>query len=250
MTLKGLTYTEDIRATTKGDGAAEQQKEQTERTGIPLAVGAEEEKANNKADGPKTVIPDKEDEEKVLLRKRHHWFILFTKIVGLGILYVLFVILSVSAFTILIPNLYLLAISNVVIGLVASSMLIKMIVDWHCHFYVVTTKRVLELCYKPLFSDRLNNVILNQVKSTEIDVATDGIINKMLDMGDVTLTFDRPTHQSEFVFNNIKNPEAVGMLLSEALDVTRESGEAYSPIWHTAYARSQHTGGQPVVEAL
>ncbi len=189
--------------------------------------------------------------EKVLIVKRHHWFILAARIVATMFVYIVAVAASIAGFIFMTTNLLLLASINIVLFLLASSTLLKIIVDWYCNFYVVTTRRVLELSHKPLFSDRLNNVILNQVKSTEIDVNTNGIINKLLDMGDVTLTFDRPTHHDEFTFSNIENPKAVGLLLCEALDVAKEDRE-YSPIWYNYYYKQhkEHMEGDILGEIL
>jgi len=118
-----------------------------------------------------------------------------------------------------------------VVILIATSAIAKIVVDWHCHFYILTTNRILEVCYKPLFSNYINNVILNQVKSTEIDIEKAGIINQLLDMGNVIVTFDRPTHQEEFRLMNIKNPKEIGFLMSDVLDIEKPDMMS-SPMWY------------------
>ena len=118
-----------------------------------------------------------------------------------------------------------------VVFLMTSSIIAKIIVDWHCHFYILTTNRILEVCYKPLFSNYINNIILNQVKSTEIDIEKTGIINQLLDIGNVIITFDRPTHQQEFRLMNIKDPKEIGFLMSDVLDIEKPD-MMDAPIWY------------------
>jgi len=118
-----------------------------------------------------------------------------------------------------------------VVILITLSAIAKIVVDWHCHFYILTTNRILEVCYKPLFSNYINNVILNQVKSTEIDIEKTGIINQLLDMGNVIITFDRPTHQEEFRLMNIEDPKETGFLMSDALDIEK-TDMMDAPIWY------------------
>ncbi|MEM4271140.1 MAG: hypothetical protein QXO70_03550, partial [Candidatus Pacearchaeota archaeon] len=107
------------------------------------------------------------------------------------------------------------------------------IADWHCHFYLLTNRRVLEVSYKPLFSNTINNVILNQVKSTEIDIEKKGFINQLFDIGNVIITFDRPTHREEFCFMNIKDPRSVGFLLADVLDMNKTKLDLMvNPVWY------------------
>ncbi|MEK7502120.1 MAG: hypothetical protein AAB609_01180 [Patescibacteria group bacterium] len=170
-------------------------------------------------------------EEKILLRKRQHWFIIvmpvfFSIIIAIAVssfLYYLF-ILKISQIGLFIS-------SVLVVILIALSAIAKIVVDWHCHFYILTTNRILEVCYKPLFSNYINNVILNQVKSTEIDIEKTGIINQLLDIGNVIITFDRPTHQEEFRLINIEDPRETGFLMSDALDIEKPD-MMDTPIWY------------------
>ena len=109
-------------------------------------------------------------EERILFRKRQHWFLLIVP-VFFSIIIAIAATLSLYYFFILKTSQIGLFISSVfVVILIATSAIAKIVVDWHCHFYILTTNRILEVCYKPLFSNYINNVILNQVKSTEIDI--------------------------------------------------------------------------------
>lgn len=172
--------------------------------------------------------------EKMLFRRRQHWFTLFLPI----LVTILLSALSISAVTVIaasvVPSQTIpLTMISLIILAATTTVTAKLIIDWYFHFYVLTDHRILEISYKPLFSDKINNVILNQVKSTEIDINTVGIINKLLDIGNVIITFDRPTHEEEFIFSNIKNPKSVGFLLCNALDVSRSNINIKEPaiVW-------------------
>lgn len=103
-----------------------------------------------------------------------------------------------------------------------------MIIDWYYHIYIVTNKKILEVNYAPLFSHEINEVLLEQVRCTEIDIRAHGILSQLLDTGDVVLTFDRPTHQEELALTYIKNPKELGVLLSGYLNISIDA--PYSPV--------------------
>lgn len=168
--------------------------------------------------------------EKILLRVREFWIVLIWPILatlgaGLILEYGL-----VHIFTLYFREPLLFLSSSILILSLVSSIIAKILIDWHGHFYILTTHRILEMCYKPLFSTYINNIILNQVKSTEIDVEGNGPINQLFNIGNVMITFDRPTHQTEFCLMNIKNPKAVGFLFAEVLDF-KKTDEMDNPVW-------------------
>lgn len=94
--------------------------------------------------------------------------------------------------------------------------------------YIVTSHKILELCMVPLGTHSTNGVLLDQVRCTEVDVKINGILNQYLDMGDVGITFDRPTHQEEFTLSDIPNPNQAGALLADELDILRHEGTQQS----------------------
>ncbi len=120
-------------------------------------------------------------QEKILLKKRQHWFTIALSIFTATFLGLLFIILDILFFSKFLPNIYLLLSLALIILLITTTVAAKLIVDWYCHFYLLTAHRILEVCYKPLFTSHINNVILNQVKSTEIDIEKTGFINQLLD---------------------------------------------------------------------
>ncbi|MDP3987876.1 MAG: hypothetical protein Q8P80_01890 [Candidatus Levybacteria bacterium] len=168
--------------------------------------------------------------EELLIVKREHWFV-----VAVSLIFCIFfglVFSAVSFFALLFytwhPTLFILSILTTII--LTLSLTTKSVIDWYCHLYIVTSRKILEVCYIPLFSHVINGVFLDQVRCTEIDVKTKGILSEFIDMGDVVITFDRPTHQEEFVFYNIKDPRGTGIFLGDSLHSTEKNVSL--PIWY------------------
>lgn len=86
------------------------------------------------------------------------------------------------------------------------------------------------MSYTPLASQNVNEVLLDQVRCTEIDTQTHGIINEFIEKGDVIVTFDRPTHQEECILADVYKPEALGMFLGDTLSMIHEN--RLGPNWY------------------
>lgn len=155
--------------------------------------------------------------EKLILAQRKHWFSFVFPISILAFI----AIASIIGLIILAPlfTFYLgLLISTVLfIAIVATTLIGKFLVDWYLNFYVITSKKIIEVSYRPLTSRHTNEILLDQVKCTEIDTRVDGIIHELLDLGDVIITFDRPTHQEEFVLSDMSDPKKIEAKLENAL---------------------------------
>ncbi len=161
--------------------------------------------------------------EKVILHKRQHVFAVIIPtaisiILGVGF------ILGISATAVFFYNARFLMLLSYGVVITASLFLItKVIIDWYFHIYIVTNRRILEIQYRPFFSQDINDVLLDQVRCTEIDVQIHGYIHGLMDVGDVIVTFDRPTHQQEFVLHDIKSPRKIGTLLGHMLNTPKET---------------------------
>lgn len=184
-------------------------------------------------------------EERVLLRKRTHVFILIQAIFDSTVFYLATILLSGLFFARFLPDPTLLFIIILISIMIYANAVIKFIMDWYCHFYILTNKRMVQITYKPLFSKYINNVIMHQVKSTEIDVEMDGILNQLLNMGNVIITFDRPTHTEEFRLEHIHDPRPCCLLLAEVLDVTKK--EQTEPLW---FRRRDKGGKFRIIEEI
>lgn len=170
-------------------------------------------------------------DEKLILAMREHWLPL-----GVRILKYSFLTVFISAFagtTIFYvfhaPLVSLTATFLVFLG--GTGVLIRELVHWHFHLYVVTNHKLLEIKYDPLFSEETNSVLLDQIRCTEIDAELHGILSEILNIGNVEITFDRPTHQEIFTLRNIRSPRKVATLLSGELHKNQPKSPQES-IWY------------------
>lgn len=165
--------------------------------------------------------------EQIQVIKRQHPFVLIGPILG---------IILTSFFILIFGNLinyFVLksTITGITFSFVASlatfALIIKSILDWYYHLYVITSRKILEIRCIPFFSDQIDDVFLDQVRTTEIDATIPNFICELLDMGDVTIAFDRPSHDEVYILSNIKNPREVAILLGKEF----EDEMTQSPVW-------------------
>lgn len=154
--------------------------------------------------------------EEIVLVQRKHWIVFMFPAIFI------FIAGIVSTLTLVIVSSIFPAYAILCLTLLAaifaflSSFLTKSIVDWYFNFYIVTNKKIVEVCYKPSSSREISEVLLDQVKCTEIDTRIGGLMNEFLDVGDVMVTFDRPTHQEEFIFTTVPDPKEIERRLENA----------------------------------
>ena len=104
------------------------------------------------------------------------------------------------------------------------------LVYWYFHIYVLTNKKILEVKYTPLFSHVVNDIFLDKVNCTEIDLSSNGFFNELIGMGNVSITFDRPTSQEVFLLQDIKDCDKIGKFLTQKLMAGGEN-ELGNIIW-------------------
>ncbi len=121
-----------------------------------------------------------------------------------------------------------LQITLLTIGL-AGSLAIREIVHWYFHIYLITNRKIAEIRYSPLSSEFTNSILLDQLRCTEIDAELRGFMHEMFDIGNVTITFDRPTHQETFTLRNVRSPRKTANALSSKLHTSY--GNPAGPIW-------------------
>lgn len=172
-------------------------------------------------------LPD----EKILLAQRRHGFVLFFPIFSIALTTLFVLISTFSLFLNGYIPLALLATSILITLLIGMSLATKTIIDWYFHLYILTTKKLLEFSYSPLSSHECNDILLDKVNCTEIDWHIDGFINEIINMGDLVLTFDRPTHQQEFVIKNIKYCRDLSTFLTQNL-IEQRIQEPKQTVWY------------------
>jgi hypothetical protein len=170
--------------------------------------------------------------EKTILHKRQHIFAVIIPIVIACILAGGLMTALFTGFFLFYHAFHLMVISWGIILIATLSLITKTIIDWYLHMYIVTNRRILEIQYKPFFSQDVNDVLLDQVRCTEIDVKIHGYIHALMDIGDIIITFDRPTHQQEFILHDIKAPRKIGTLLGHLLNTPKDT-TAMEQMWYT-----------------
>lgn len=176
--------------------------------------------------------------EEILLQKKVHVFNLLVPLVIIGLL-----TLGVSFGLIIAMHYigisYILLIPTIGTLLTACLFLMgKHITEWNFHWYVITNRKILEVCYAPLGTYFVNDILLDQVKATEIDVRAGGLLNELLDMGDINITFDRPTKQEGFMLHNIRSARQLGMFLTNLLLDGSSKGQVSSPVKKLSWYKS------------
>lgn len=157
-----------------------------------------------------------EPDEQVLAAVRAH-FITIIPILSLTPLVFIF-FLGVSVFGYYLTGSILLLIISALLSINVGIMLfIRALTDWYFHSYIVTNRKILEIAFSPFTSSIITEILLDQVKVTEVDMHTNGLVFDLLKIGDIMITFDRPTHLHEFELKNIKNFRKVGQILCREL---------------------------------
>lgn len=164
--------------------------------------------------------------EQIQVIKRQHPFILAVSI---------FSVFSTSFLILILGSLLSIFLRSVTMALIFSSFIIitslsflpKAFLDWYYHLYVITSRKILEIRCVPFFSDQIDDVFLDQIRTTEIDAHIPDFLHELLDMGDVTIAFDRPSHDEVYTLSNIRCPREVASLLGKEF----EEEMTHSPVW-------------------
>lgn len=129
--------------------------------------------------------------------------------------------------SIIFPN-YLITfiIVGIIVMTIVLEILIKQMAEWFFHFYIVTNRKIVEVAYRPLYSKIIFEVLLDQVRCTEVDVKANGLSNEIFNVGTVLITFDRPTHEKIFTLEYIGEPRKAAMHLADTFGMQKNSDNA------------------------
>lgn len=178
-----------------------------------------------------------EDEEKVVLTKRAHWAILLARIVGVSVVSILLVFFAFFFFAILTLPVKLFLSSLILISILELSLVSKLIVDWYCHFYVLTNKKLLDVSYSPLFSESAYEVSLKEVDCSRITVKKNQILSNFFNIGSISLAFQGANFTQNFKLASIENPESTSLFLTEYFGISKEKN--LRPFWERAREKMQ-----------
>lgn len=166
---------------------------------------------------------------------RKHPFVLVMPIIAVVFLTILFLITGFVFFNQFYYSLPLLVTSSLLLISFSLAIIAKLIIDWYFHVYILTNRKILEFRYTPLTSYLVNDIMLDRVYCTEVDSQTNGMLHDLLDLGDIIITFDRPTHQEEFVLRDIQSCTKIGTFLTKQL-MDGNHYDPITPIWFPGHS--------------
>jgi hypothetical protein len=178
--------------------------------------------------------------EELLLVLRRHIFVILLPIFFTSIGVVIFLFGAFFLFIQFFNSIPFFIISALLIIGIGLSLITKIIIDWYFHIYIFTNRKILEIWYTPLASHSINDILLDKVNCTEIDLKVDGFFNELLEMGDVVITFDRPTHEEEFILKDIYKPDNIEKFLTRRL-MDHQTKDSLSPMWFRERSFSRHS---------
>lgn len=177
-------------------------------------------------------------QESLILSTREHPVLLAIRLLQIGILgLVLLVAVPIISYFLTGNLLFALQIIAILIAGI-TGLFIRETVHWYFHIYTITNHKIIEIRYSPLSSEISNSILLDQLRCTEIDAELHGFIAELFDIGNVTITFDRPTHQEEFTLKNIRSPRKTANLLSSKLHMLPQDNKS---MWTRTSGRQQYT---------
>jgi hypothetical protein len=168
--------------------------------------------------------------EKLLMVIRKHPFVVIMPVLAVILFTTFFIIGGFVVFDRFLSSFPMLLTSTLLLISTALAVIAKLIIDWYFHIYLLTNRKILEFRYTPLASYIVNDVMLDRVYCTEVDFQTKGLLHDLLDLGDIIITFDRPTHQEEFTISDIKSCSIIGNYLTQQL-LDGKHYEPINPIW-------------------
>ena len=153
-------------------------------------------------------------DEELIFACREHWLPLTLRLVRQALTGLAIAISLSFMFAVILKNIPLAVSVFFLVVVLANIIAVRELIHWCYHLYIATNKQLIEVRYSPLLSHAINSVLLDQIRCTEIDVEMYGIIPELIGIGNVAITFDRPTHKEEFVIRGIRSPRAIANLLS------------------------------------
>lgn len=154
--------------------------------------------------------------DKILIFTRSHVFYLWLKLLNNLVIGFVLILFTAILFLTIYPSFLLFIASQLLIITFISTLCVNEFLGWYFHFYLVTKRKIVEVCNTPFGKYFINEIMLDRVKCTEVDISSNGIINQLLRIGDVIVTFDRPTqHRDSFVFNNVSNANSIREILTD-----------------------------------
>jgi len=183
------------------------------------------------------------DDEKLIFACREHWLSLVVRISFITVFGFIFGALSSFLMYMLFGQMYIAVLSLIFTLLIVSTIIIRQLMHWSFHIYIATNRQILELYYTPLQSQVVNSVLLDQIRCTEVDSVMVGFVSELLGVGNVEVTFDRPTHKETFVIRGVRSPQEIAHLLSATIHQSNTGNVGTlvnRPVWTRELVRNRY----------
>ncbi len=154
------------------------------------------------------------EDEEFIFACREHLLLLLLRLTGYIVLGLLSAVAFFSLSYILLQSVSLAILAFSFVTIIFSMAFVRELIHWSFHLYIATNRQIIEVRYDPLLSQAVNSVLLDQIRCTEIDVEMFGLVPELFGIGDVEVTFDRPTHKEILILKSIRSPRAIANLLS------------------------------------
>ena len=164
-----------------------------------------------------------EDEQQIFIAQKH-WFILVAELVPLAFIYIILVI-GLLGFVPQYTNLYFSNSKEITIFMTAFLSYIFWLFAWilwleyHLDAWVITTKRIIDLNQKNIFTRDVTEIWLDKVQDVTLKV--DGIIPSLLHFG--TVRVQTASETKGFSLHGVADPYKVQEIIFRALTAHRNS---------------------------
>lgn len=156
--------------------------------------------------------------EKLILFEKQHWISLIPSLLATLALNICLFSTLLFVYTLLQIPTTVFATACALILLIFYYTTLKFVVDWMNHFYIISTRRILEVNLSPFYFNDIHNVLLDQVRITEVDIDVKSVVHDLLNVGIIVISFDRPSLDNTINMKNILNARTIGPQLSDTLE--------------------------------
>lgn len=165
-----------------------------------------------------------QSDEKIVMKARRHWFVVFREIVSMLFMLLVPAIVSVpisnlDIITIRGDGLYLFLAIESMWALFVWLMFSKFWVNYYLDVWIITNKRLIDIEQKGFFNREVST--LNLEKIEDISVAVKGIIPTLLKYGQITV--QTAAESREFMMRMAKDPIEIKNTLLRLIDLNKQA---------------------------
>lgn len=155
------------------------------------------------------------NDEALILAQRKHWITALKPIANTFFLGALFEVIIYIGLYMYFSSIPLFITMSLLIVTIAVSRIVKVIIEWYCHLYIITNRRIMEICHVPFSSYHVNDLLLDQMRVVEIDIDVGTIFNELVGKGHVIILLDQYAHTNTFTLYDVPEPRKTATYLTQ-----------------------------------